>query len=38
MTDLEDHKSWMRDTTRALLTRFARWRRRVKIGLVSAAR
>jgi hypothetical protein len=34
MTDLEDHKSWLRDTTHPLLMRFARWRRRVKIGLV----
>jgi hypothetical protein len=34
MSDAGEHKRWLRDTTHVLLTRFAVWRRRVKIGLV----
>jgi hypothetical protein len=34
MSDAGEHKRWLRDTTHVLLTRFALWRRWVKIGLV----
>lgn len=34
MNDISDDKRWLRETTDDLLKRFARWRRRVKIGLV----
>lgn len=34
MIDLEEQRSWLRETTHALLSRFARWRRRIKISLV----
>jgi hypothetical protein len=34
LTGIEDQKKWLRATTHRHLTRFSRWRRRVKIGLV----
>ena len=34
MNDIAEQKKWLRATTHGLLTRFSRWRRRVKIGLV----
>jgi GAF domain-containing protein len=34
MSDLAEHKQWLRETTHSLLKRFTKWRRWVKIGLV----
>jgi hypothetical protein len=34
LNDIAEQKKWLRATTHGLLTRFSRWRRRVKIGLV----
>jgi hypothetical protein len=33
MTGVEEHKTWLRETTRRFLLRIARWRRRLKLWL-----